>query len=115
MPAISQVCRKNLDTIVEAARNGDLALLDCQDVKTGKPVVALIAVYRDENGDFDFVPLAKMFDGDPYEELNPPGPNGGYVVQAELDSDDENQDDQWYDRPDRPTGVNDNTNHPSED
>jgi hypothetical protein len=39
---------------------------------TGQPVYALCAVNYD--GEMvDLVPLARMFDGNPYEELVPPG------------------------------------------
>jgi hypothetical protein len=68
---------RNFETLIRAAKNGDLALLDTQDKETGKRVIAVVAVGR--NGEqYEMSPLAKMFDGDPYEELNPPDPSGGY-------------------------------------
>ena len=59
--------QKNLNTIVRAAKNGHLVLIECTDVKTGQPVFTL--------GAYDgqaLIPLAKMFDSNPYEELIPP-------------------------------------------
>ena len=59
--------QKNLNTIVRAAKNGHLMLIECTDVKTGQPVFTL--------GAYDgqaLIPFAKMFDGNPYEELIPP-------------------------------------------
>lgn len=47
--------------------------LECKDAKSGQPVIAIVAVRRSaEPGMAEFVPLAKMFDGNPYEELLPP-------------------------------------------
>jgi hypothetical protein len=68
----------NFDTLKLASDNGDLVLLDCQDKKTGEKKAVVCAVYKDDAGEFNFVPLAKMFDGNPYEELNPPNPDEGY-------------------------------------
>lgn len=69
--AIAQGYRSNLNTIIHAAKLDDLCLMECTDKATGKTVIALCASYR-ENGDTVVVPLAKMFDGNPYDELNPP-------------------------------------------
>lgn len=70
--------KANFNTMLLAAENKDLALLDCQDKKTGEQVHVVCAVYHDSEGQYNFVPLAKMFDGDPYEEVNPPSEEGGY-------------------------------------
>lgn len=69
---IAEGYKANLETIQRAAENNDLALMECTDKRTKKPVVVLCAVYRDEGGMCNMVPLAKMFDGNPYEEMNPP-------------------------------------------
>lgn len=61
----------NLNTLVRAASNGDLALVECFDATTKKPVITICAMNR-VNGEFTMSPLAKMFDGNPYEELIPP-------------------------------------------
>lgn len=63
--------KTNFETLKRAAANGDLALLECTDAKTGQPVVALCAVGRDKE-EYFFTPLARFFDGNPYEELAPP-------------------------------------------
>lgn len=70
--AISKGYQANFQTLQRAEANGDLALLECKDAKSGQPVIAVVAVQREANGMFRFVPLAKMFDGNPYEELLPP-------------------------------------------
>lgn len=64
--------RRNLDTIRRAARNGDLGLMECTDTATGQPVMVLVAKWLDSDGQVNLVPLGKMFDGNPYEEVIPP-------------------------------------------
>ena len=64
--------KKNLQTIKRAANDGRLMLIECTDVKTGQPVVVLGALSDADDGGYAYVPLAKMFDGNPYEELMPP-------------------------------------------
>jgi hypothetical protein len=65
--------RTNFHTMLKAAGNGDLALMECQDNASKKKVYVVCMVGR-ENGQYIFTPVAKMFDGNPYEEVNPPDP-----------------------------------------
>jgi hypothetical protein len=69
--AIQKSDRQNFETILNAAKNGDLALLECADASSGEKRSVVCAVNRDGK-DFVFVPLAKLFIGDPYDELSPP-------------------------------------------
>lgn len=69
--AISKGYKANFETLKQAGANNDLALMECTDKATGKTVMAICAVSR-VKGKFVFSPLAKMFDGNPYEELVPP-------------------------------------------
>ena len=68
---IQEGYKTNFETLKRAAAAGDLALVECRDKETGKPVIAVCAVSR-IGDDYVFVPLAKMFDGNPYDELEPP-------------------------------------------
>lgn len=68
--------RTNFETLKQAFANGDVALMECRDAKTGQPVVVLCMVGHD-NGEYVFTPAAKFFDSDPYEELEPPLPGQG--------------------------------------
>jgi hypothetical protein len=69
--AIQKGDRQNFETILNAAKNGDLALLECADASSGEKRSVVCAVNRDGK-DFVFVPLAKLFIGNPYDELTPP-------------------------------------------
>lgn len=61
----------NLRTLILAAKNDDLCLLECIDRATGKTVIAVCAVSDEPDGEH-YIPLAKMFDNSPYDELDPP-------------------------------------------
>jgi hypothetical protein len=74
---IVQQHSQNFETLREAFENRDVALLECELKTTGEIVAAIVAVNRDGNH-FGFVPIAMMFNGDPYESLNPPNPEGGF-------------------------------------
>lgn len=66
----------NLNTLIKAASNGHLALVECTDATTKKTVITVCAIStsRAANGkpEYQITPLAKMFDGNPFEELVPP-------------------------------------------
>lgn len=70
--AIPEGYQINFNTLLRAVQNGDAALVECTDKETGKTVIAICAVSADDDGDFHIAPLAKMFDGNPFEELLPP-------------------------------------------
>jgi Trk K+ transport system NAD-binding subunit len=69
--ALNDAYKNNFDTLVKAISNGDVALLSCRDAKTNEFRAVVCAVMTDGT-DKVFVPLAKLFDGNPYEELSPP-------------------------------------------
>jgi hypothetical protein len=74
---ISKHTKANFHTLQKACKTGRLAVLDCQDAKTGESIPVIVAL--NGNGqEYELVPLAKMFVGNPYEELKPPNPEGGY-------------------------------------
>lgn len=71
--AIAKGYKANFETLLKAMSNGDTLLMECKDAKTGKPVVVVCACYHDaKTEEIVTVPLAKLFDGNPYEELIPP-------------------------------------------
>lgn len=68
----------NLKTLLRAARMGHLGLLECQLKATGEKVAVLTA-FGQEGADIVMTPFAVLFNGNPYEMLNPPDPNGGFM------------------------------------
>lgn len=64
--------KKNFETLKRAFANEDMAVVECTDKATGRPVHVLCAVAPNEDDQFDIIPMAKLFDGNPYEELLPP-------------------------------------------
>ena len=69
--------KNNLDTLIRACKCDELGLVECTDKLTGKPVIVVAAINRPAT-EWQIVPLAKMFDGNPYDEINPP-PGGKNV------------------------------------
>jgi hypothetical protein len=74
----------NLETLTRAFRDGSVCLMECTDKATQKKVVVLCAVQRIDN-EYEMVPFAKMFDGNPYEELDPPITDEKVKDQAEQE------------------------------
>lgn len=79
---IAKGYKTNFQTLLRAAGNGDLALIECQDAATKKPVITICAIGRDAAGNVGMTPLAKLFDGNPYEELIPPGDPADTLIQS---------------------------------
>ena len=76
--------RKNFDTLHEAFANGDVALMECQLAATGENVAVICAANRGPDGEIEFAPFAMLFNGNPYELVNPPNPDGGFLSQDEV-------------------------------
>ncbi len=73
--------RKNFDTLRQAFLAGDAALMECELTATGEAVAVLCAANRLADGGVEFVPFAMLFNNNPYEMLNPPNPDGGFVAR----------------------------------
>ena len=71
---------ENFETLKRACTNGDLALLECQEKATGKVVEVVCAMFKDEEDMICAVPLAQMYDENPFELLNPPAADGDFDV-----------------------------------
>jgi hypothetical protein len=76
--------KQNFETLQEAFCNGDVALMECQLTDTGEPVAVICAANRSPDGGVEFVPFATLFNGNPYETVNPPNPDGGFFGQDEV-------------------------------
>lgn len=61
----------NFNTLTKAFKNKNVALVETSDKATGKKVYVICAVQRDGEM-IEIVPFAKLFDGNPYDELVPP-------------------------------------------
>lgn len=71
MPALPEHHRKNFETLSRAFAEGSVALVDCTDMATGEQVPTICAVEFDGQT-YTLKPFAKLFTGNPYEELLPP-------------------------------------------
>jgi hypothetical protein len=79
--SLSKGHRRTFNTLTRAFRAGDAALLECQQSASGEEVAVVCAVNRLPDGQSEFIPLATMVPGNPYEALNPPDPAGGFYPQ----------------------------------
>jgi len=71
---LNEAHKANFETLQKAFSQGDVCLLECIDKSTGQlvPVVCAIQPSGDAEKPIEFVPFAKMFLGNPYEEVDPP-------------------------------------------
>jgi hypothetical protein len=70
--AITEGYKKNFETLRRAFDDGNVALVECKD-NTGAFVYTICAMSSvDDSSDVAIVPLARLFDGNPYDELIPP-------------------------------------------
>lgn len=66
--------RTNFQTLLRAAADGSLALIECADAKTGAVRYVICAVGRD-SADHVFTPFGHLADGNPYDAYLPPDPD----------------------------------------
>lgn len=69
---ISEPYKANFQTLLTAAANDDLALVECTERHSDQPAYVVCAVNQHADGDVYLVPIARLFDDDPYELLDPP-------------------------------------------
>ncbi len=76
--------KPNFETLRDAVRTGRIALLETKDARTGELVACVVAVNPTPDGGAEFVPVARMFDGNPYAYMMPPDPEGGFLPVGEA-------------------------------
>lgn len=69
--AIPDYARENFETLLKAAGNGDLALMECVDAVSGATRYVICAVGHD-NDDYVFTPFGHLSEGNPFEAYRPP-------------------------------------------
>jgi len=75
----------NLDTLVRAAKDGRVALMQVYDKSDGLVKAALVTASDRLDGKegFEFAPFALMIDDDPYKRLCPAGSKPGYFANGD--------------------------------
>lgn len=63
--------RAKFNTLLQAAADGNLALMECTDAITHVPRFVICAVGRN-NGDYVFTPFGQLAEGNPFEANVPP-------------------------------------------
>jgi hypothetical protein len=72
--SIPDHARSNLQTLLRAAADGNLALMECADAATGQSRYVVCAVAWDGT-DYVFTPFGHLADGNPYDAYLPPDPD----------------------------------------
>jgi hypothetical protein len=70
--AIPEPHRRNFQTLLDAAADGNLALMECSDSASGAPRYVIVAIGR-VDGDYEMTPFGHLQDGNPYEAYLLPG------------------------------------------
>lgn len=70
--AIPKAYRDNFTTLLRAAAEGNLALLECTDAATGEPRYVICAVGRADS-EYRMTPFGHLHDGNPFDAYVPPG------------------------------------------
>jgi hypothetical protein len=68
--------RTNFDTLLRAADDNALSLMECTDALTGEPRYVVCAVGRDGD-DYVMTPFGHLATGNPYEAYRPPATDRG--------------------------------------
>jgi hypothetical protein len=69
--SIPDHARSNFQTLLRAAGDRNLALMECADAATGQRRYVICAVGR-EGADYVFTPFGHLADGNPYDAYLPP-------------------------------------------
>jgi hypothetical protein len=69
---------RNFQTLLQAARNDDLALMECLDAETRELRYVLWAVGRDGE-DYVFTPFGHLAPVNPFDAYLPPVDGGGFA------------------------------------
>lgn len=73
--AIPDYARSNFETLVKAAKEDDLALMECTDTASGETRYVLCAVARElgqAEGDYVMTPFGHLVPGNPFDAYVPP-------------------------------------------
>ncbi|MDX8500864.1 DUF6117 family protein [Mesorhizobium sp. VK4C] len=83
--SIPDHARANFQTLLRAAADGNLALMECLDAQTAQPRYVICAVGRD-GPDYVFTPFGHLAEGNPYDAYRPPDPDdpNGFLPKAEA-------------------------------
>lgn len=79
--AIPEPYRRNFQTLLDAAADGNLALMECSDKASGTPRYVICAVGR-MDGDYVMTPFGHLHEANPYEAYLPPSGDGMAHQQA---------------------------------
>jgi hypothetical protein len=69
--AISNKDKAAFECIKAGVEDGNLCLVECTEKETGKEITAVCGAIEIGDGSVMFIPVAKLFEGNPFEEIVP--------------------------------------------
>lgn len=72
--------QNNFETLLRSVKANQLFVFECTDTKTGEKVPTLATIER-HGEEFSLRPLARVFTGDPYQEIAPPLMDSAFLTQ----------------------------------
>lgn len=76
---IPDFARKNFNTLIRAAKDDRLALMECVDAQTGAARYVLCAV-NIQDGEYQMVPFGHLADSNPFDAYIPPDAEEEYAL-----------------------------------
>ena len=72
---ITEFEKRNLDTLISAVKSDRVCLISTFDLQEQQPATLICAVNYspDAHESIEFIPLARLCDGNPYDRFMPPG------------------------------------------
>lgn len=77
---------QNFDTLRRAFENGDAALMECVDGEENYVAVICAVTYDTDKEEFVLTPFARMFDGNPYDEVTPVADVARHPAEANFEN-----------------------------
>jgi len=73
--------RNNFQTLLRAGDHDDACLVQAVDLRTQERCAIICVVNHHDDGTVELVPIARMFDGNPYDEVRPDFDDDGNIKE----------------------------------
>lgn len=84
--SISQKHKDTFNTLVDAAHDGALCLLECKDSVTGEVISALCLGYENKDGSYEVVPVGQLFNFDARNRVQLPAEEKDQFLPLSVDN-----------------------------
>jgi hypothetical protein len=81
---ISAKHKETFHSLVTAANDGTLSLMECKDSVTGEIISALCLTYEHDDGSYSVVPIGQLFNFDASQRIQLPAPEDGQFLDLPI-------------------------------